>query len=761
MKLRHLSFDSAELDSLLSATHGDPFAFLGPHRVHDQWIVRVFAPDAQSVAVVDAKDVSHVLAVADKVHDSGFYEAVLPDAPDRPHYRLRITDGAGKEAVRADPYSFGPILGELDLHLFTEGNHHRLYDRLGAHLCESDGVRGCTFAVWAPNARRVSVVGDFNRWDGRVYPMRKLLSGGVWEIFLPGVEEGAHYKFEVLGPHGGVQLKSDPFAFYNQHGLQTSSMVWDLGRYGWSDGDWMASRKAKDWQKEPVSIYEVHFGSWKRMPEENNRALSYREMADQLLDYVIECGFTHVELMAIAEHPFDGSWGYQVTNYYAPTSRFGNPDEFRYFVDRCHQRGVGVILDWVPGHFPKDAHGLADFDGTDLYEHSDPRQGEHADWGTLIFNYGRNEVRNFLTANGLFWFDYYHIDGLRVDAVASMLYLDYSRKAGEWVPNQFGGRENLEAVYFLKRFNEVAYGTFPGIMTIAEESTSWPSVSGPTYLGGLGFGFKWNMGWMNDSLRYLALDPIHRRYHQGEMTFSMVYAFTEHFILVLSHDEVVHGKGSLINKMPGDDWQKFANLRMFYAYMWAHPGKKLLFQGSEFGQRSEWKYNQSLDWHLTQSPLHDGLRRLVQHLNYLYTHEPAFYELDDSYEGFEWIDFGDADNSVISFARKSRGGDVVLFVLNATPVVREGYRVGAPGAGFYQEILNTDAQTYGGGNAGNAGGMYAEGYAWQGREQSLNLRLPPLGVVGFKRLAKAPGEEPIVTDLLPARDIIAPRPESR
>ena len=477
--------------------------------------------------------------------------------------------------------------------------------------------------------------------------------------------------------------------------------------------------------------------------------LSYRELADALLDYVVEMGFTHVELMPIAEHPFDGSWGYQITGYFAPTSRFGNPDEFRYFVDRCHQRGVGVILDWVPGHFPKDAHGLAEFDGTDLYEHSDPRQGEHADWGTLIFNYGRNEVRNFLTANGLFWLDYYHIDGLRVDAVASMLYLDYSRKAGEWIPNQFGGRENLEAIYFLKRFNEVAYGEFPGVMTIAEESTAWPSVSRPTYLGGLGFGFKWNMGWMNDSLRYLALDPAYRRFHQGEATFSLVYAFTEHFILVLSHDEVVHGKKSLLGKMPGDDWQKFANLRMFLAWMWAHPGKKLIFQGIEFGQWAEWNYRQSLDWHLTQDPLHDGLRRLVQHLNHLYRSEPSFYELDDTYDGFEWIDFGDADNSVLSFARKSRGGDVILFVVNATPVVREGYRVGAPGAGFYREILNTDAQTYGGSNAGNCGGMRAENTFWQGRNHSLNLRLPPLSVIGFKRVDRAPADEADVTELLP------------
>ena len=460
-------------------------------------------------------------------------------------------------------------------------------------------------------------------------------------------------------------------------------------------------------------------------------------------------GFTHIELMPVAEHPFDGSWGYQVTNYFAPTSRFGNPDEFRHFVDRCHQRGIGVILDWVPGHFPKDAHGLAEFDGTDLFEHSDPRQGEHADWGTLIFNYGRNEVRNFLIANGLFWFDRYHIDGLRVDAVASMLYLDYSRKAGEWIPNAFGGRENLEAVYFLKRFNEVAYGEFPGIMTIAEESTSWPAVSRPTYLGGLGFGFKWNMGWMNDSLRYMALDPAFRKYHQGVITFSLVYAFSEHFVLVLSHDEVVHGKKSLLEKMPGDDWQKFANLRMFLAWMWAHPGKKLLFMGGEFGQRKEWAHARSLDWHLLEQSCHDGLRRMVQHLNWLYTHEPALYELDDSYDGYEWIDFNDSDNSVISFARTSRGGDTLLFVINATPIVRENYRVGAPGPGFYQEILNTDAETYGGSNVGNCGGLQADEETWQGRSHSLGLRLPPLSVIGFKRVPPTAVEPANVTELLP------------
>lgn len=626
------------------------------------------------------------------------------------------------------------ILGDLDLHLFAEGNHWKIYEKLGAHLCQREGVDGVHFALWAPNARRVSVVGDFNQWDGRVHPMRGLGNSGVWETFIPHIKEGAHYKFELLDANDNLILKSDPFAFYGQHGKQTASMVFNLERYRWSDDAWMKRRRAIEWQNAPVSIYEVHLGSWQKVLEEDSRPLSYRELADRLLPYVLEMGFTHIELMAIAEHPFDGSWGYQVTGYFAPTSRFGNPDEFRYFIDRCHQAGIGIILDWVPGHFPKDAHGLAQFDGTRLYEHADPRQGEHRDWGTLIFNYGRNEVRNFLISNGLFWLDQFHIDGLRVDAVASMIYLDYSREPGEWIPNAFGGRENLEAIHFLKRFNEVAYSEYPGIMTIAEESTAWPGVSRPTYLGGLGFGFKWNMGWMNDSLRYMALDPVYRKYAQNNITFSLVYAFNEHFILVLSHDEVVHGKGSLLNKMPGDEWQKFANLRMFYAFMWAHPGKKLLFQGGEFAQGKEWNYAQSLDWHLVSDPLHAGVSRLIQHLNHLYKTEPALWEIDNSYQGFEWIDFTDAENSVISFARKSKNGEILIFVMNATPVPRENYRIGALGNGFYKEILNTDSQAYGGSNIGNFGGVWADPIPCLGREYSLNFRLPPLATIGFKRV---------------------------
>ena len=728
----HRSVDDGSLYSLLNADHGDPFAILGMHQVEDHLSIRVFRPDAREVVVQDLQNPKNRLT-ARRLHDTGFFEAHTLENCERFGYELHFTGHDGHTWQERDPYSFGPILGAIDLHLFAEGNHHEIYRKLGAQLTEIGGVKGTSFAVWAPNAQRISVVGDFNRWDGRIHPMRKLLDSGVWEIFLPGISEGAHYKFEIKASHGGLLLKSDPYAFYSQHSTDTASLVFDLNRYQWDDANWMEARTHKQWQHEPVSIYEVHLGSWARVVEEGNRFLSYREFADRLIDYVQEMGYTHIELMPVAEHPFDGSWGYQVTGYYAPTSRFGNPDDFRAFVDRCHQRGIGVILDWVPGHFPKDIHGLAEFDGTDLYEHDDPRKGEHMDWGTLIFNYGRNEVRNFLVANALFWFDQYHIDGLRVDAVASMLYLDYSRKEGEWIPNCFGGRENLEAIDFLKRFNEVSYSHFPGIMTIAEESTAWPGVSRPTYLGGLGFGFKWNMGWMHDFLSYMSKEPVHRRFHQGDITFSLLYAFHEHFMLVLSHDEVVHGKGSLLNKMPGDWWQKFANLRMFYGWMFAHPGKKLIFQGGEFGQSAEWDHNRSLDWHLTQYPEHDGIRKLTQHLNYLYKIEPAFYELDDSYEGFEWIDFHDSDNSIVAFIRKARTGSPLVFVVNATPVVRENYRVGAPGEGWYEEILNTDAQVYGGSNVGNLGGQNAEPIYWQGQSHSLMLKLPPLSIICLKK----------------------------
>ena len=720
----------AELAAFLKASHADPFHTLGMRHAGDFLAVRVFRPDAASVTVVDAGNHARKFEAV-KIHPEGFFEAVLPKGTAEFSYTLCLNSHDGQEWETSDPYSFGRILGETDVYLHAEGNHWDLYQKFGAHFTKVDGVEGTIFCVWAPNAQRVSVVGDFNHWDGRVYPMRKLLGSGIWEIFLPGIKEGAHYKFEVKGYHGEICLKSDPFAFYGQHGLQTASIVYDLGRFAWSDESWMKYRASQEWAKKPISIYEVHLASWQRVAEEENRPLSYIELSQRLIPYCLKMGFTHIELMPVAEHPYDGSWGYQVAGYYAPTSRFGNPDEFRHFVDHCHQAGIGVILDWVPAHFPKDAHGLANFDGTHLYEHADPRQGEHRDWGTYIFNYGRNEVRNFLIANALFWFDQYHIDGLRVDAVASMLYLDYSREGGEWVPNCFGGRENLDAIYFLKRFNEVSYERFPGIITIAEESTAWPGVSRPTYLGGLGFGFKWNMGWMHDFLDYMSLDPIYRRYHQGSITFSLLYAFHEHFILVLSHDEVVHGKGALLGKMPGDMWQKFANLRMFYALMWAHPGKKLLFQGGEFGQWEEWRYNQSLDWHLTQLPLHAGLSRLVQHLNQIYKEYPAFYELDDTNDGFDWIDFHDSDNSIVAFLRKSAGGQKLVFAMNATPVVRAGYRIGVPEPGRYRGILNTDAEVYGGSGVGNISTIHSEPVPWQGRDHSIQIVLPPLALLAF------------------------------
>lgn len=730
-----------DLNHFLSGTHSDPFRILGPHRLGDDLVIRVFRPDVKKIDVVldgqsrddrGAGTLPESPIEAEKIHRDGFFCATVPKGTRELVYQLRLTQWDGSQRTTGDPYRYGPIMGEVDLHLFGEGQHWKIYEKFGAQLRSLGNEAGVYFAVWAPNAQRVSVVGDFNNWDGRVHPMRKLLGAGVWELFVPDVGEGAHYKFEVRTPAGALFLKSDPFAFFSQHGTSTASLVFNLERYQWSDGQWMESRRGKNWPQSPISIYEVHLGSWRRKTEEQNRQLSYLEFAETLLPYVLEMGYTHIELLPIAEHPFEGSWGYQVTNYYAPTSRFGNPDELRHFIDKCHQAGIGVIMDWVPAHFPKDAHALAEFDGTDLYEHMDPRQGEQQDWGTLIFNFGRNEVRNFLIGNALFWLDKYHIDGLRVDAVASMLYLDYSRKPGQWIPNVFGGRENLDAIYFLKRFNEICYEKFPGIMTIAEESTAWPGVSRPTYLGGLGFGFKWNMGWMHDFLEYMSLDPIFRRFHHGNITFSLLYAFHENFILVLSHDEVVYGKRSLLSKMPGDEWQKFANLRMFYAWMYGQPGKKLLFMGGEFGQWNEWNHNTGLDWQLVALPLNDGLRRLVQHLNYLYKSEPALWQQDDTYKGFEWIDFHDADNSVVSFLRRSREGEIVVFVVSATPVVRYDYRLGVPHAGFYREIINTDSETYGGSNVGNYGGVRSENRPWMAREHSILIHLPPLATLAFK-----------------------------
>jgi 1,4-alpha-glucan branching enzyme len=718
-----------EIIRFVKGLHSDPFGVLGPHKIGDDVEVRVFRPDARAIEVVLDREPDNPIA-AERIDEEGFFCVTVPGAGRDIPYHLRIVKPDGSEEFTRDAYQYGPIMGDIDLHLFSEGQHWKIYEKLGAHLQTIGDATGVYFAVWAPNAQRVSVVGDFNHWDGRVNPMRKLLGAGVWELFLPGIKQGAHYKFEIRTQTGTVLLKSDPFAFFNQHGKSTSSLVYDLERYTWNDADWIEARRQKNWPQSPISIYEVHLGSWRR--KEGNCQLTYLELADTLLQYVLDMGYTHIELLPVAEHPFEGSWGYQVTNYYAPTSRFGPPDDFRHFIDRCHQAGIGVIMDWVPAHFPKDAHALAEFDGTDLYEHMDPRQGEHQDWGTLIFNYGRNEVRNFLIGNALFWLDKYHIDGLRVDAVASMLYLDYSRKPGQWVPNVYGGRENLDAIHFLKRFNEVCYERFPGIITIAEESTAWPGVTRPTYLGGLGFGFKWNMGWMHDFLHYMSIDPIYRRYHHGNITFSLLYAFQENFILVLSHDEVVYGKRSLLSKMPGDEWRKFANLRMFLAWMYGHPGKKLLFMGGEFGQSNEWNHDTQLDWELLELPRHDGLHRLVQHLNYTYKNEPALWQLDDTYDGFDWIDFHDAENSVVSFLRKSRDGDIVAFVVSATPVVRYNYRLGVPESGFYREIINTDGETYGGSNIGNLGGVQSEAREWMGREHSILIHLPPLATLAFK-----------------------------
>ena len=729
-----------QIDALLAGRNSNPFALLGPQPVETasgtRWVIRIFQPGADDVEIVLSGSVRRL--AAKRLRSEGFFEALLPETEQRPPapsgYRLRLhVDGGVFE--RHDPYAFPYLLTDFDLYLMGEGRHYDTYEKLGAHIHESDGVRGVNFAVWAPSAQRVSVVGDFNQWDGRVHPMRARGSSGVWELFLPELDEGAVYKYEIIGAHGEVlPLKADPYAFRSEQRPNSGSIVARLDTYSWQDADWMAERARTNWLEKPMAIYEVHLGGWRRVPEENHRWLTYRELADQLIPYAKGLGYTHIELLPMMEHPFDGSWGYQTIGYYAATSRYGTPAEFMEFVDSCHHAGLGVILDWTPAHFPRDAHGLAYFDGTHLFEHADPRQGAHPDWGTLVYNYGRNEVQNYLISNALFWLDKYHIDGLRVDAVASMLYLDYSRKEGEWVPNEYGGRENIPAIRFLKRLNEVTYQRFPGIVTVAEESTAWPAVSRPTYLGGLGFAFKWNMGWMNDTLRYFANDPVHRKYEQNKLTFSMLYAFTENFILPFSHDEVVHGKGSLLHKMSGDLWQQFANLRLLYGYQYGHPGKKLLFMGQEFAQRSEFSEAQSLEWHLLQYEPHRGLQRLVSDLNRLYASQAALHEVEFDWHGFEWIDCSDADNSVFSFIRRSKHpADFLVVVLNATPVVRNGYRVGVPDPGFYAELMNTDSSYYGGSNLGNKGGVYAEPILHNGRPHSIALTLPPLAALFFKR----------------------------
>jgi 1,4-alpha-glucan branching enzyme len=628
------------------------------------------------------------------------------------------------------------MLTEHDIYLFKEGTHSRLYNKLGAHPMTVDGDEGTLFAVWAPNAASVSVVGDFNGWNNQSHTLAPRWDGsGIWEGFVPKIGKGSLYKFHVVSRTGYRVDKGDPYAFAWElsHRTGSASVVWDLG-YEWNDASWMETRKSRNAMDSPMAIYEMHLGSWRRVPEEGNRSLTYREMADLLPQYLREAGFTHVEFMPVMEHPFFGSWGYQVTGYFAPTSRYGTPQDFMYLVDRLHQEGLGVVLDWVPSHFPSDEHGLAFFDGTHLYEHADPKKGFHPDWNSYIFNYDRHEVRSFLLSSAIFWLDFYHADGLRIDAVASMLYLDYGRKPGEWIPNQYGGKDNLEAITLLRKMNEEVYRIFPDAQTIAEESTAWPMVSRPVHVGGLGFGMKWNMGWMHDTLFYFSRDPVYRKYHQYQLAFSIWYAFTENFVLALSHDEVVHGKGSLLDKMPGDDWQKFANLRLLLGYLYTHPGKKLFFMGGEIGQWREWNHDSSVDWHLLGFGPHQNTLRWVQHLNILYRAEPALFELDFDPGGFEWVDFSDSENSVVSFLRKGRKpDDTVLVVCNFTPVPRHNYHVGVPAAGFWKEMLNSDAREYGGSGQGNFGGMEASPVPMHGRYHSLSLTLPPLGIIVFKK----------------------------
>lgn len=739
-----------QVDLLVRNQHHDPFAVLGPHAVEvdgqPHWHIRAYLPLAQQAWVV-CPTWRQEFPMTAKQHPH-LFECLIPGA-ELPNYQLRVQEG-GRERVFYDPYAFKtPKLTDFDLHLFAEGNHHRIYEKLGSHVTVLDGVPGVYFAVWAPNARNVSVIGDFNGWDGRLHQMRKGHTG-VWELFIPELTVGTRYKYEIKNWEGHIYEKSDPFSFCQEVRPKTASIVTDLNSYEWGDADWLERRRHTDILTQPIAVYEVHLGSWLHrafdaptpdgtppvaVSEWNPgaRYLTYRELAHELIPYVKEMGFTHVELLPVADYPFDGSWGYQVVSYYAATSRYGSPQDFMYFVDQCHQNGIGVIVDWVPGHFPKDGHGLAFFDGTHLYEYSDPRKGEHKEWGTLVFDYGRPEVRNFLVANALFWFDKYHIDGIRVDAVASMLYLDYGRREGEWVPNAYGGREHLEAVDFLRQVNQVIFSYFPGILSIAEESTAWPMVSWPTYVGGLGFNLKWNMGWMHDTLDYFRMDPWFRQFHQNNITFSIWYAFSENFMLALSHDEVVHGKASLMSKMPGDEWQKFANMRALFAYMFTHPGKKTLFMGMEFGQWQEWNVWGDLEWHLLQYERHQTLKYYLKTLLHLYRQEPALYTQDFTLDGFEWIDCSDNRHSVVSYIRydKDRSNYIVV-VCNFTPQPHAHYRIGVPEAGFYRELFNSDAREFGGSNMGNLGGKWTDEWGYHGRPYSLDLCLPPLAVMMFK-----------------------------
>jgi len=720
------------IDLTIRGLNRDPHVVLGMHRADGRVVVRVFNPHSASVMVKGLHNGS--LYPMEMTDERGFHQVMI-DEPDLFPYQLVHTTREGNTYTTYDPYSFLPTLSDYDTYLFNRGNHHRIYEKLGCHMREINGIKGASFAVWAPCAKRVSVVGSFNQWDGRIHQMRMLGSSGVWELFIPGLCPGDIYKFEIKTPSDELYIKADPYAFCAERPPKTASVIYDdRNDYEWNDRAWMERRAKEPVFDKPVNIYEVHAGSWQQEPdpelETGYSGLPYRRLADRLIPYVKAMGYTHIELLPIMEHPYDGSWGYQVTGYYAVTSRFGTPADFKYFVDKCHRNGIGVILDWVPAHFPKDGHGLARFDGTALYEYEDRRKGEHLEWGTHVFNYGRNEVRNFLVANALFWFDKYHVDGLRVDAVASMLYLDYGRKPGEWIPNKYGGRENLEAVEFLQQLNATVYHYYPNVMMIAEESTAWPKVTAPVHEGGLGFSHKWNMGWMNDFLKYVSMDSVYRKYHQNLITFSLMYAWSENFILVLSHDEVVHGKKSLLDKMPGDYWQKFAGLRGALGYFMGHPGKKLLFMGSEFGQFIEWNYKKALDWNLLDYPMHRMLHDYVSDLNHFYLREKALYEIDRHYDGFEWIDCNDTEHSIVSFIRKGKDWrDMLVFVCNFTPAAHENYRIGAPLDTVYTEVFNSDLEKYGGSNVTNDTPIHAEPIPWHGKSCSITLKIPPLATI--------------------------------
>ncbi len=730
------------IGALVSGCHERPFEILGPHaekqRRGETVSVRAYLPNAEGAWVIDPSHEKKRVEMT-RIHPGGLYEATCPtlisrgaNGDKRFDYLIETQEPGGMTSKTRDPYSFPHFLSDFDIYLLGEGTHWSSYEKLGAHLRTVDGVTGVNFAVWAPNARGVSVVGNFNKWDGRRHQLQKRIPSGFWEIFIPEIGEGEVYKFQIKQADGVITERSDPYGFYAEVPPCTASVVADLSKYTWQDAKWLENRKDYDWQHKPFSVYEVHLGSWRRPGDEPQKWLSYRDTAIQLVEYVKEMGYTHIELMPVAEHPLTASWGYQVVGYFAVTSRYGKPEDFMFFVDLCHQNGIGVLLDWVPAHFPKDGHGLRRFDGTALYEHADPRQGEHQDWGTNIFNYGRNEVRNFLISNALFWLDKYHIDGLRVDAVASMLYLDYSRKEGEWVPNEYGGRENIKAIEFIKKMNEEVHLQHTGVLTIAEESTAWGGVSRPTYTGGLGFSMKWNMGWMNDTLRYMRHDSIHRKYHHDELTFSLIYAFHENFVLPISHDEVVHGKCSIMDQMPGDLWQKFANARLLYSFMWTHPGKKLQFMGCEFGQWKEWNFDESLDWHLLQWDTHQGLKKCMADLNRIYRNEPALYELDFDGSGFEWIDCHNWESSTFVFLRKAKDPrDHLVVAANFTPVPRR-YRIGVPEAVWYDEIFCSDAPIYGGGGVGNAPGLQADNQGSHFRPAALDLTMPPLGLTILK-----------------------------